>query len=75
MVKVIPAHVENGYVVPDAALPASCQIKSVAILLEVQDTRPPRQGASTFSLLHGILKGYQGDPEADYRRHLEEKYL
>jgi hypothetical protein len=74
MVKVIPARLENGHVVPEAPLPAAAEIRSVAILLEME-TLPSTEGARRMEKWYGVLKGYEGDPKEDYRKHLEEKYL
>ena len=73
MIKIVPAKLENGEIKPVAPLPSPEEIRSVSILLEVQE--PPAPDPSRMLKWFGILKDYTGDPKADYRKHLEEKYL
>jgi len=73
MVKVIPARIENGHVVPEMPLPASADVRSVSILLDVAEPPRPARRESTLPRLLGILKDV-GDPKQEYCQYLEEKY-
>ena len=75
MVKIIPARLENGHVVPETALPPAAEIKGVCILLEITDAAIPKRDPRGLEKWFGVLKDYEGDPKEDYRKHLEEKYL
>jgi hypothetical protein len=74
MVRLVPAHVHDGSVTPLTPLPERVKIRSAFILLELDDN-PSEPEPARFSRWFGILKDYTGDPKADYRKHLEEKYL
>jgi hypothetical protein len=41
MIRVIPGHIENNHVVPDAPLPETDSIRSVSIFLEVKEPSSP----------------------------------
>lgn len=78
MIKTIPGRIENGCVIPDAPLPPADTVRNVSIVLELAaDTpvAPPHPDQPGLLKWAGILKDYAGDPKADYRKHLEEKYL
>jgi hypothetical protein len=74
MVKVIPARIENGQIVPEAPLPPSGEVRSVTIHVEVAEPvqKPPKE--STLPRLLGILRGYTGDAKQEYHEYLERKY-
>ncbi|MBL8798930.1 MAG: hypothetical protein JNM56_33910 [Planctomycetia bacterium] len=73
MIKVIPARMSNGQVVSDAPLPAAHEVRSVSILLEMQEpAAPPRE--STLPRLLGILTEHPGNPRQEYGEYLEGKY-
>ena len=72
MVKVIPARIENGHVVPEMPLPAAANVRSVSILVDVAEP-PPIRRESTLPRLLGILKDV-GDPKQEYIEYLEKKY-
>jgi hypothetical protein len=73
MIKVIPAHLENGHVVPDVPLPEESDIKSVRLLVELSGTEANPRGGSIVDRLHGLLKD-EPDIEGQYREYLERKY-
>jgi hypothetical protein len=75
MVKLIPARIENGHVVPEDSLPRAEVVRSVCILLEIAEPTQPADEPGHLLKWFGILKGYTGDPKEGYRKHLEEKYL
>ncbi len=78
MVKVVRGRLENGYIVPLEPLPATLEVRSVAIILEVAEGPSPQQKSPQQNLMdkwYGVLRGYTGDAKEDYRKHLEEKYL
>jgi hypothetical protein len=74
MVKLISGRIENGHVVPETPLPNSAEVRSVAVLLELEEPPPIAPEKSTFELLHGIAKGFEGDAQAAYVDYLIEKY-
>jgi len=71
MVKIIPAHMENGQVIPDAALPPDAEIRKVTILVDLCEKTPAEEG-TIVSKLVGILKDV-GDPREEYGAYLAEK--
>jgi hypothetical protein len=73
MIKVIPAHLENGHVVPDVPLPEASDIKSVRLLVELADADPVPSAGSIVDRLHGLLRDHDVS-EQDYRDYLEQKY-
>jgi hypothetical protein len=73
MIKVIPAHLENGHVVPDAPLPEASDIKSVRLLVELSDADVKPRAGSIVDRLHGLLRAHDVS-EQDYRDYLEQKY-
>ncbi len=82
MTRTIPAHIEDGRVIPDAPLPE--EIRSVAIVVETAETPPSIQEpaddgttlgfARLFEMFRGVLLPEDYDVKEDYRRYLEEKY-
>ncbi len=73
MIKVIPARMSNGHVVSEVPLPAAHEVRSVSILLEMQEpAAPPRE--STLPRLLGILTEPPGNPQQEYGEYLEGKY-
>jgi hypothetical protein len=72
MVKVIPARIENGQVIPDTALPPDAEIQKVTILVDLREKTPSQEG-TIVSRLVGILKDV-GDPREEYGAYLAEKY-
>jgi len=72
MVKVIPARIKNGQVIPDVALPPDVEIKQVSILVNVREKTPAEEG-TILSKLVGILKDVE-DPREEYGAYLAEKY-
>jgi hypothetical protein len=73
MIKIIPAHLEDGHAVPDAPLPDLSDIKSVRLLVELTDAEPKPRTGSIVARLHGLLRGHEVS-EQDYRDYLEQKY-
>ncbi len=73
MVKVIPAHIENGQVVADGPLPAKGDVRSVSIVLELAEASQTKPRDSTLPKLLGLLKDV-GDPQKEYVDYLEQKY-
>jgi len=72
MVKVIPARIENGQVIPNVALPPEAEIQQVSILVDLREN--PSAGEGTIlSKLVGILKDVE-DPREEYGAYLVEKY-
>ncbi len=75
MVKVIPAHIENGQVVPNEPLPDTSAIAHVSVVLNL---KPTAQNQSTLADLRGILKGKVTESDEDLKReyveHLARKY-
>ena len=75
MVRLIPAHLENGCVVPDAPLPIGSQIRSVAVLVELAEIAAHPKPSSPLQPLAGILKGCPvGDAREEYHDYLDKKY-
>jgi hypothetical protein len=72
MVKVIPARIKNGLVIPDVALPPDAEIQEVSILVNLREQAPAEEGA-ILSKLVGILKDVE-DPREEYGAYLAEKY-
>lgn len=72
MVKVIPARIENGNVVPQTPLPDAGTVRSVSIVLDLAEPAPATR-PSTLPRLLGILRDV-GDPRQEYVDHLERKY-
>lgn len=75
MVKVIPAHIENGQVIPESPLPEAAEVRGLSIVVEcdVPDSRAVKEAA--MSRLVGILKGVDlDDAHEDYVQYLIEKY-
>ncbi len=76
MVKLIPAHIENGQIVPDAPLPEAASIREVAIqvtLAEPEATAADsglatssEERMSAFMRLTGLMKGHFPD-DVDYK--------
>ena len=72
MIRVIPGHIENNHVVPDAPLPETDSVRSVSILLELREPpSSPREG--TLEKWFGILKD-TGNLQEDYMDYLEKKH-
>ena len=74
MVKLVPARLENGAVVPEGPLPAASEVRSVSILLEVREPSVASGKESTLPRLLGILKVAPEDGREQYRQQLEPKY-
>lgn len=73
MISVIPGHIEDNHVIPDAPLPETDSVRSVSILLELKEpSSPPKKGR--LEKWFGILKD-NGQLEKDYADYLEKKYL
>jgi hypothetical protein len=72
MIRIIPGHIEDNHVVPDAPLPETDSIRSVSILLELKEPSPSREGGG-LQKRFGILKD-TGHLEEDYLDYLERKY-
>jgi len=76
MIKLMPAHIEQGRIVTDAPLPAADDLRSITILLEFKGTEPRLAKEEAVSRLTGLLKDLE-NPESlqeDYVRYLAEKY-
>jgi hypothetical protein len=76
MIKMMPAHIEQGRIVTDAPLPDEENLRSITVLLEFKGTEPRSAKEEAVSRLTGLLKN-SGNPESfqeDYVRYLEEKY-
>lgn len=73
MIQVIPAHMENGSVVPDLELPADVDVRTVSIVVEVVEREGVAPSQPSSSRLFGILRGRKVTRD-DYREHLEQKY-
>ncbi len=68
----VPAKIEDGRIIPIAEMPAPELIRSVALLVEVEEVQYKRQGISSrVDRLRGILKE---DLDSDYVTYLENKY-
>lgn len=72
MVKVIPARIENGQVIPDVALPPDSEIQEVSILINLRERTSAKEG-TIVSRLVGILKDV-GYSREEYGAYLAEKY-
>ncbi|HEV2948435.1 MAG TPA: hypothetical protein VGX70_13740 [Gemmataceae bacterium] len=72
MICVIPGHIENNHVVPDAPLPETDSIRSVSILLEVKELPSPSKEGG-LEKWFATLKD-TGQLEQDYLDYLEKKY-
>lgn len=72
MLKVIPARIENGQVIPDVALPPDAEIQGVSILVNLREETLAKEG-TIVSRLVGILKDVD-DPRDEYGAYLAEKY-
>jgi len=73
MIRVIPGHIENNHVVPNVPLPETKSVRSVSILLELQEPNSsPEEGG--LQKWFGSLKD-TGHLEEDYLDYLEKKYL
>ena len=73
MVRLIPARIENGRVIPSEPLPEGAEVRSVTVLVEVVEPELTAR-ESTLPRLLGILKTDVPNPREQYRQHLEEKY-
>ncbi len=73
MMQLIPARIENGQVVPMTALPEAGTVRSVSILVEVEEVARPSADAMLPRLL-GLLKADADDPRQAYREYLQGKY-
>ncbi|HOB74781.1 MAG TPA: hypothetical protein PKG54_09660 [Phycisphaerae bacterium] len=73
MVKVIPARISEGNVVPKTPLPSAESIRSIFIVVELADPEESEKRESTLPRMLGLLKGADVSEE-DYVRYLEEKY-
>ena len=68
----IPAKIEYGRIIPIDEMPALELIRSVTLLVEVEDLQYKRQSVSSrVGRLRGILKK---DSDSDYITYLENKY-
>ncbi len=74
MVKLIPARVENGYVVPLLPLPETSEFLSVSILVELGDRQELPTNIPVMDKWYGVLKEPAGNYEEEYLKYLEEKY-
>ncbi|MBY0523674.1 MAG: hypothetical protein K2R98_09750 [Gemmataceae bacterium] len=74
MVKVIPARIENGQVVPESPLPPTADVRSVSILVEIAEVKIEPVRGSFLARWAGVLNGYEGDARQEYREYLEKKY-
>jgi hypothetical protein len=72
MIRVIPAHIEDNHVVPDAPLPETDSVRSVSILLELKEPSSPSIEGG-LEKWFGTLKD-TGQLEEDYADYLEKKY-
>jgi hypothetical protein len=73
MVKVIPARLENGQVIPSEPLPEAGTVRNVSIVLEFAEPAGRPATGSTLPRLLGLLKPEE-DLERSYLDYLEEKY-
>jgi hypothetical protein len=79
MVKVIPARIENGRVIPSEPLPEDSTIEGVSLLLKLKPKTPETgRRSSVLSELRGILQGKVSQSDHDlnreYAEYLEAKY-
>jgi hypothetical protein len=72
MVKVIPARIKSGQVIPDVVLPPEAEIQQVSVLVDLRDNSSAGEG-TILSKLVGILKDVD-DPREEYGAYLAEKY-
>jgi len=79
MIQTIPGKIQNGVVVPMSLLPIEDEIRSVSIVLDVEDRTDLEQPRpeSSLDFFLGLLEGTDDDedPIQDYRNYLEKKYL
>ncbi len=73
MVRIIPAHIEDGRIVPDGPLPEKDKVRSVSIHVELSGAMPRQDRGSTLPRLLGILKDVD-NPKQEYVDYLERKY-
>jgi hypothetical protein len=73
VVKIIPARLENGQIVPSQPLPDRAMVRNVSIVLELNESAGRSPGESTLPRLLGLLK-VDEDPEQAYIDYLTEKY-
>ncbi len=74
MVRIVAAHLSNGQVIPDEPLPAEDEVDKISIVLQVKENGA-RKRESFVDKWFGALKGSSDDPEGEYKKYLEQKYL
>jgi hypothetical protein len=76
MIRVIPAHIEGGRVVPDGPIPPPASVRGVSIVFDLGEDRSRSTREAASARLIGLLKD-AGDPDRlreEYVGYLEEKY-
>ena len=76
MIKMMPAHIEQGRIVTDAPLPDAKELRSVTVLLEFKGSEPRSTKEEAVSRLTGLLKDSEMPErfQEEYGDYLEEKY-
>ena len=74
MIQVIPARIEGGRVVPEVALPAGVEGRSVSVLIEGPEPTTREDRESALARLVGLLKGVDLGTDDAYQTYLTEKY-
>lgn len=71
VIKIIPAKIDAGRIIPDSPLPEAEEIQKVSIIIEI--TEAATREDSSLAKLEGILEG-TGASEAEYYEYLEQKH-
>jgi hypothetical protein len=78
MVKVIPARIEQGRIIPSEPLPAESTIEGVSLVLSLKAPAAAGLRSGALAELRGILKGNvpasDEGLERDYADYLARKY-